>query len=531
MLRKFPVHKVQTGTVMLGGTLPVTVQTMTNTSTLSVDETLAQCIRIAEAGAHLVRISVKNKAELSALEEIRQRLYKQGITIPVIADIHFSSRLAVEAAGIADKVRINPGNYYKPDVRLSDAGYLKEIRKNLTPLIKKCTQNNVAIRIGTNHGSLSDRIKNRFGTGAEAMAEASMEFVRLIAEAGCKNLVLSVKASNVPENIKATQLLASMQQHEGYSFPIHLGVTEAGLGFSGRIKSAAGIASLLADGIGDTIRVSLTEAPEHEIPVALQLSQLFCPEKKHFTELDRFHQLSARHKAQCKDFVILGTRRHSWLPGLEPDVFMENEDPERDGDLKGAYFSVVQKTRYIVIETEGKNSLYDFRQKFNVIASEFFDLPVIWKRKAVGDSDFQYRFAAELGNLLSSGILAGLWIDGDKPALDTAMKIVYEVLQFFGKRNTHADFISCPSCNRTCFDIMQLAEEVRSRTFHLKGLSIAVMGCIVNGPGEMGAADYGLVGHGKGLLALYHKGVIIETKISENEACNKLLELIEKTQK
>jgi (E)-4-hydroxy-3-methylbut-2-enyl-diphosphate synthase len=529
MFRLYPVRQVNIGDLPLGASHPVAVQTMTNTPTLLVDETVAQCIRCIDAGSQLVRISAKNITELKAIGAIRQRLRAQGIDTPVIADIHFSALLAIEAAHFVEKVRINPGNFYKAGSLDSDEVYFAEIRKNLKPLIEICAKNNVAIRVGTNQGSLSERIVSRFGTGAEAMAQASMEFVRLIAETGFQKLILSVKASSAVENIRATRLLASMQHNEGYSFPLHLGVTEAGLGFSGRIKSAVGIGALLADGIGDTIRVSLTEAPEHEIPVAIQLSGLFQPQQQHFDELSRFQRDAERFQSTQSTFKVIGTIHHTWLPGLAPDVFAEDTSAmpafteTRDKDIS---IEMCSESDHIVIVTEGKNSLYDFRRMYSSLPLHKRSCRIIWKRLINDDNDFLYRFAAEFGNLLASGLLSGIWIEGNRNRLNDTIKVVFEVLQVCNIRNTHAGFVSCPSCSRTSFDIMHLAEEVRSRTYHLTGLTIAVMGCIVNGPGEMGAADFGLLGQGKGLLALYHKGKILQKNIPENQACDVLLKAI-----
>jgi (E)-4-hydroxy-3-methylbut-2-enyl-diphosphate synthase len=507
----FSSHEVRVGELIIGGNQPLVLQSMTNTDTNAVDETVKQCMKIVEAGADLVRISAKNTTELQALRNIHSVIQKMGLCVPLIADIHFSASLAVEAAGIVEKVRINPGNFSKSDEAVSDLTYMKEIRHNLKPLIESCVKNNTAIRIGTNHGSLSARIRKKFGSGPRAMAEASMEFVRILADMGFQNAVLSVKASNALENIIATRLLAEMQLQEGYSYPLHIGVTEAGLGFSGRIKSAVGIGALLADGIGDTIRVSLTESPEHEIPVARQLAELFHPKKKEYETLSAFTRLFSTEKENI-DFQIIGSRRAHWLPGLHPDVFSDELDTQ----------SVV------IIETGSRGCLYEFRQQYVERLQEMKGKKVIWKLNAGSDEWFDLSFAASLGNLISYGVPDACWIDGEDKSAVESMRVLYEVLQVCNIRNSHAEFISCPSCNRTSFDILNLAEEVRSRTFHHKELTIAVMGCIVNGPGEMGNADYGLVGHGKGLLALYKQGVMIEKDIPEAEACNRLLREIEK---
>jgi len=508
----FKTHEVSVGNVIIGGKQPLVLQSMTNTATNSVDETVSQSIKIVEAGAHLVRISAKNNAELQSISRIQFLLRQKGFTVPLIADIHFSASLAVEAAAVVEKVRINPGNFSKCDENISDEDYLKDIRHNISPLIEACVKHNTAMRIGTNHGSLSARILKKFGSGPLAMAEASMEFIRILAEMDFRNAILSVKASNALENIEATMLLAEMQHREGYTFPLHLGVTEAGLGFSGRIKSAVGIGALLADGIGDTVRVSLTEAPEKEIPVAKQLSELFHPKAREFETLNAFKKLLPLQK-KSTDFLIVGSDQVQWSPGLQPDVFSQKLD------LDSVY----------VIETKGKYFLYEFRQQYVEKFEEIKNRKVIWKLNATLDDLFELNFAASLGNLIFHGALNGCWIVGDEKPATKAMNVLYEVLQVCNVRNTHAEFISCPSCNRTSFDILKLAEEVRSRTFHYVGLTVAVMGCIVNGPGEMGDADFGLVGEREGLLSLYHKGKVIEQHIPEATACNRLIQEIEKT--
>jgi len=512
MLRKFITHEVHVGTVAMGGSNNAVVQTMTNTPTLDIEKTKEQSIVCIEAGSQLIRISAKNSSELKAIYELKKILREHGYKTPVIADIHFSSDLAVKAAEVVEKVRINPGNFIKDGSDASEEVYFAEIQKRLLPLIDVCRKNNTAIRIGTNHGSLSERIKKRFGTGPQAMAEASMEFVRIIAKTGYKNVILSVKASNAMENIYATRMLAQMQYNEGFTYPIHLGVTEAGLGFSGRIKSAVGIGALLADGIGDTLRVSLTEQPEREIPVAIALSRLFAPEINHMTQLNAFEYILQVANPNIGSFCIIGHSNVKWKHGLEPDVFTED----------------VQLHNYHIIETQGPHSLYDFRKQYVGLQLQQ-QKPVIWKRQIDEDPLFELRFAAELGNLLSYGCISGCMIEGTPDQSLKVMETIYEVLQVCNVRTSHVEFISCPSCNRTSFDIMDLAEEVRSKTWHMSHLKIAVMGCIVNGPGEMGNSDFGLVGMGKGLLALYKQGEMIEKDIPESEACSRLLREIDET--
>jgi len=538
MQRQYPVHEVRAGTVTFGGNRPVVLQSMTNTSTPDIKATAAQCLRIANAGAHIVRVSAKNKTELSVLTKIREMI--EPANVPLIADIHFSASLAVDAAKVVEKVRINPGNFYQAHGIINERDYFTGITRNMLPLIETCRKHHTVIRIGVNHGSLSERIREKYGTGANAMAEACMEFVRITAQTGFSDVVLSVKASHVLENINASRLLARMQKAEGYSYPLHLGVTEAGLGFSGRVKSAAGIGALLADGIGDTIRVSLTEEPEREIPVAQNIASLFQPTSQHFRTREEFISVLEKNKEaawpglikqfQNQKFILVGHQYYVYPPGYEPDILIESLPGNKCIFLKGNQMPSLMDTdnnTVFFIQTEGSEALYEFREMYLRLCSHVASPFVIWMPQIVSGEIPLFRFAAETANLLASGVIQGCCPIAGEDVLPKAMATLFEVLQACRIRNTHAEFISCPSCNRTGFDIMQLAEEVRSKTHHLAGLTIAVMGCIVNGPGEMGTADYGLVGQGRGLLSLYYKGNVVRKNIPENQACNLLLDEIE----
>jgi (E)-4-hydroxy-3-methylbut-2-enyl-diphosphate synthase len=373
--RRFRTRVVNIGDVPLGGEYPVRVQSMTNTDTLDTESTVEQTIRMIRAGCEYVRFAVPGMREAENLRNIKSELKKRGYSVPLIADVHFNPKIAEVAATIVEKVRINPGNYSTPMHKgaMNDAAYLEELEKiseRIAPLLGICRDHDTALRIGTNHGSLSARIMDRYGDTPRGMVESALEFVRICEHHGFRNLVLSMKASNTRVMIAANRLLVQRMKEEGMDYPIHLGVTEAGAGEDGRTKSAVGIGSLLADGIGDTIRVSLTEDPEFEIPVA------------------------------------------------------------------------------------------------------------------------------------------------------------YNILQASGARITKTEFIACPSCGRTQFNIQQTLEKIQSRTSHLKGLKIAVMGCIVNGPGEMADADYGYVGAGKGKVMLYRKHELVKKNIEEDVAVEELIALI-----
>lgn len=537
--RTYQTHTVKIGNICIGGDNDVKLQSMTNTQTLDVDASVSQCIDIIEAGADLVRLSAKNAKDLEALLKIKTKLTEHGYDKAVIADIHFSASLAVKAAAVVDKVRINPGNFYERNSD-NDEDYLINIKKNLQPLIEECKKHQTAIRIGTNHGSLSKRIIEKYGTSVEAMVEATMEFVRLFKDLDFKDLILSVKASNAIENIKATRLLAQKLKEESFSFPLHLGVTEAGLGITGRIKSAVGIGALLADGIGDTIRVSLTESPEKEIPVALAISKLFSLKDEHKIIVEKFKLLADSNNfkpannflalTENKNFVIIADKNNKYFPGLLPDCFTD----EIENNYKTLVIREVSdldkcknEDEVLIIETQGADSIYNFKNILLSVSEKYKNPKIIWKRKFVDtEKDIQLRFAAELGSLISDGMLNVVQLDGKNNLVADAVKTALEVLQITGIRISHADFISCPSCNRTSFNIMEIAEEIRSKTHHLKGLTIAVMGCIVNGPGEMGSADYGIVGQAKDLLSIYYKGKVVEKNVAAISVSKRLIELI-----
>lgn len=533
--RFYKTHRVNIGNTYIGGNGKIRLQSMTNTQTSDIENSVKQCIAIIDAGADLVRLSAKNKNELDALVEIKNKLKETGYNKAVIADIHFSSSLAVKAAKVADKVRINPGNFYSKN---NDDDYLQKLKENLLPLIDECKKNKTAVRIGTNHGSLSSRIINKYGTGTEAMVEATMEFVRIFASYKFKNLVLSVKASNAVENILATKLLVKKLQEESYSYPLHIGVTEAGLGEMGRIKSAVGIGALLADGIGDTIRVSLTESPEREIPIARSFSMLFDIKKSDLNIISNYNKLISLKKNKISNnifdkanqFVLIASEKHKYSYGLYPDYYSNSLygkanliEVETIKDCE----KIVDENSLIVITTRSKNSIYKFKEIITEILEKVEQPKIIWKRiLSKKEKDYNYRFAAEMGSLISDNIINAIWIEGSEACVKDGIKIANEVLQITGLKISHADFVSCPSCSRTSFNIIDLAEEIRIKTFHLKGLTIAVMGCIVNGPGEMGNADYGIVGQSKNLLSIYHKGKQVERNVDIASVSQKLIELI-----
>lgn len=439
---------VKAGKVTIGGETPVVVQTMCNTHTSDVEASVAQCRRLANAGAELIRLTVPSLAQVESLREIRSQLRAEGIDTPLVADVHFSSEIAIAAASVVEKVRINPGNFHKDH---------EKAREQFAKLVEVCKANGTAIRIGLNHGSLGERITGLYGNTPLAMKEAVMEWLQMCIENNFYNVVVSLKASNTFVMVEAYRLLANEMQNIGVVFPLHLGVTEAGNGDGGRIKSAVGISALLSEGIGNTIRVSLTEDPENEIPVAQYLS-------------DRY-----------------GRRLHSSMVSLALEA-----------DKAIATYHAPSKERLLL----------DF------------------------SCDFGKRL---LDKELDEVEIRGYYLDDDGSEIELdgteyAEYLVDELMQAARRRFYRPEYIACPGCGRTMYNLEGTFEEVKRRTKHLKGMVIAVMGCIVNGPGEMADADWGYVGEGNGKVSIYKGKEPILRHVAEAEAIDRLLELIEKAE-
>ena len=422
---------VKVGDLLIGGGNPIVVQTMCNTHTSDVEASVSQCVRLHQAGAQLIRLTVPSMAQVESLKEIKSRLRDMGISTPLVADVHFSSEIAIAAAEVVEKVRINPGNFHKDH---------DKAKEQFARLVDVCRNNGTAIRIGLNHGSLGERITNLYGNTPLAMKEAVMEWLQMCIDNDFYNVVVSLKASNTIVMVEAYRLLAAAMQEKGVVFPLHLGVTEAGNGDSGRIKSAVGISALLSEGIGDTIRVSLTEAPENEIPVA-------------------------RYLAERYDHRI-----HSSMVSLR----LEGKTAEAE---------------YICEDRE--KLLLDI--------------------------------SCDFGKRLLDKEIDHLKINGT----DEGEYIVDEVMQAARRRFYRPEYIACPGCGRTMYNLEATFEEVKRRTSHLKGMVIAVMGCIVNGPGEMADADWGYVGEGGGKVSIYKGKTPVLRHVPETEAIDRLLELIE----
>lgn len=557
-------REVMVGQVGVGGANPVRVQSMITTDTMDTAASVAESRALAEAGCEIVRITAPTVKDARNLEAIRRELHALGCDVPLVADIHFKPEAALEAAKWVEKVRVNPGNYAdskKFAVReYTDeqyAGELQRIREKFLPLVKLCQERGISMRIGTNHGSLSDRIMNRYGDTPLGMVESALEFARIAREAGYHDLVFSMKASNPKVMIAAYRLLVARLAAEGsdWNYPIHLGVTEAGDGEDGRIKSAIGIGALLADGIGDTIRVSLTEDSVHEIPVARELVKLFAENCEGWTgvedvSFDPFtHARRATEKISYGDTVLGGnevprvvvTRRHydavvhklDGLGDFQPELVYEDlpvvEIDPRDTAAVAALHARPEACLVTVKDGVDLPVIAAFRLLALQIGQRH---PILLKDSLDPRPDPQAPFvrtllaaSARLGSLLCDGI-------GDAVLLRTedapgqTLRLAYNILQAAGVRIFKTDYVACPSCGRTLFNLQETTARIKAATEHLKSVKIAIMGCIVNGPGEMADADFGYVGGAPGKVNLYVGKKPVKFNIPEAEAVDRLVDLI-----
>ncbi|MDR1793127.1 MAG: (E)-4-hydroxy-3-methylbut-2-enyl-diphosphate synthase [Bacteroidales bacterium] len=487
---------VKVGDVTIGGRNPICIQSMTNTDTLDTKSTVNQIIRLIDVGCQMVRLATPTVKEALNLKNIRHQLQQCGYKIPLIADVHFSPKVAQTAALYADKVRINPGNYAdKKQFRqydYTDKEYEQEIERiaeRMQPLLTICRQNGTALRIGVNHGSLSDRIVSRYGNTAKAMAQSAIEYIQICQKMGFEKLVLSLKSSDVRTMIESVYYLMELSDNEQL-YPLHLGVTETGNGIYGRIKSAAGIGALLKAGFGDTIRVSLTEKPENEIPFAAILAQMALP-----------FEISNRNNSNSLK-----------INKLYP------KEPIPQKNHKSFIISNLQ-----TIAEEDKNLSY-FAETDN-------GLPPIVVYKGTyfeeNEAEFIAKVVSDVSFLLTQKKINAFYINNKNFSDEYCYQLSINILQSLGIRYSSAEFVCCPSCGRTQYDIETCFEAVKKATSHLKNLKIAVMGCIVNGPGEMADADYGIVGCGAGKVAIYQQKKQIITNIPQQKAVEKLLEVIE----
>ncbi len=617
--KRLKTGTVKVGAINMGSNYKVRVQSMANTSTHNIDASVNQAIEIIDAGGELVRFTVINQTDAEALKEIKTQLVKKGYSTPIVADVHFNPNLADVAAKYIDKVRINPGNYLDKratftNVDFTDAEYKKELSKlknRLEKLLNICEKYNTAIRIGTNHGSLSDRIMSRYGDSPEGMVEATMEFLRICKSYNFKNVVVSLKSSNTLVMIYAYRLLSLNMQKEDMTFALHLGVTEAGSGEDGRIKSAVGIGTLMHDGLGDTIRVSLTEHPAKEIPVAQALVAHFKKFENHafiehkkpafnpyafykrtttppinkamvvadiskdnditqetITELGFvFNEKNGCYKRTdlSPDAIFVGENimpfkfddntqqiidNKYWekhpntypLFGLNEYLTTKNKSTKQNwvqlynNQVTGNILSFIKNdpTIILVCFSYHQNYTQDIRSLINTLLHNNIKNPIIIQQpyNEIDHGLFQLKSATDTGMFFIDGLANGLWLKNifkknNKQVVETA----FAILQAARARITKTDYISCPGCGRTLFDLEKSVAEIKSATSHLKGLKIAIMGCIVNGPGEMADADYGYVGAGPGKISLYKGKKLIKTNINAKNAVKELLLLIEASQK
>ena len=612
-LKRFISIPVYIGSIPLGGNFPIRIQSMTNTDTLDTKSSVAQCIRIIEAGADYVRLTAQGIREAQNLDVIKKELRKAGFETPLIADIHFNPDAAETAARLVEKVRINPGNYADKRAsftksELSEKEYneeLERIHERLLPLIKICRENKTAIRVGINHGSLSDRIMTRFGNTSQGMVSSALEFIRIFRQESFSDLVLSMKSSDTAVMIEATRLLVVKMQNENVAYPLHLGVTEAGEGEDGRVRSAAGIGTLLSEGIGDTIRVSLSEDPEKEIPVAKKIVDFYPrisasentgksvsfktpAEKPHIfsringplvvanltsvdvtdkdfysyagfqtdessgetTKIDGSADLIIASKIPEKipSNVILAIPYKEWFgsnreancyPLFSPETYSGSQVRSESFNLllTGSHFDMVSIKKIASLNSliifrftpatekyaadHFLNTIHNHNLNFNIILNPVFSEENL--------EDLQIKAASLLGRYINDRNISGISITNKKdPGLREINKLCYSILQSTGTRITRTIYLSCPTCGRTKFNLQEAVKKVKSATGHLKGLKIAVMGCIVNGPGEMAGSDYGYVGAAAGKVHIYRGTVPVLKNIPEKNAADELLKIIEK---
>ena len=474
-------HEVRIGKTIIGGNNPIAVQSMTNTPTADIERSVAQTLSIADAGAPIVRLTAQGRKEGEALRPIIERVHAAGYDTALVADIHFTPEIAMIAAEAVDKVRINPGNF-----RTSNG--------ELERLIDICRRRGVALRIGVNHGSLAKRIFDEYGDTPEGMVASAMEFLRMCRAAKFDNVAVSMKSSNTRVMVHAYRLLVEAMAREGMTYPLHLGVTEAGDGIEGRIKSAVGIGALLADGIGDTLRVSLTEDPENEVPVGRIIVE-------HFAK-------------RSGEFEVAS------LEGYSPTVFKPrtNAKPIVHSEITADYD---------IVDATSANPTHEWRA---AILNRTDNRPVVLRRR-YEESDptiVAIYAAADMGQLLIDGLADGVWIDAPALSEEAVNDIELILLQASRLRFSRTEYIACPSCGRTLYDIQSTLAAIKARTSHLKDLKIGVMGCIVNGPGEMADADYGYVGSSPEHITLYRGREVVELNIHQREALDHLIEIIKR---
>lgn len=539
--RRRPTSEVRIGRVTVGADNPIAVQSMNNTSTTDIEGSVAQAERIARAGADIDRLTAQGVREAEALGEIRTRLRGRGVEMPLVADIHFNPKAAFAAAERVDKVRINPGNFVDPGrvfkhIDYTDAEYAAELQKidrAFVPFLKLCREHGTAIRIGVNHGSLSDRIMSRYGDTPAGMVESAMEFLRVARRENFTDIVISIKSSNTVVMTQTVRLLVRAMEAEDMHFPLHLGVTEAGDGEDGRIRSAVGIGSLLADGIGDTIRVSLSEEPEAEVPVARELVEYLtaragAPSVPGEAAPDFDPVLRQRRPTDPAGKV--GGTQVPVVAGYDDfgaETAVINLDMADDAELVARAAALGADTALCLV-TSHANPVARISAAIHALWRAGDRHPVIARLAYDGlDRDkVVIRASADFGSLLLNGLIDGVDIQADTLTRDELDSLALGILQAARCRVTKTEFVSCPGCGRTMFDLQETVRRVKAAVAGYPGLKIAVMGCVVNGPGEMADADYGYVGAGVGRVSLYRNKELIEKNIESDRAVDRLLEIL-----
>ena len=538
--KRRPTTEVKVGGTPLGGSNPVRIQSMANTSTMDTAGSVAQTARMVAAGAEYVRFTAQGEREARNLAEIKGALLREGIDVPLVADIHFNPRAAFEAARHVEKVRINPGNFVDPARTFrklddSDEAFaigLKKIEEKLVPFLELCRSHGTAIRIGVNHGSLSDRIMSRYGDTPAGMVESAMEFLRIAVKRDFLDIVISIKASNVGVMVETVRRLVKAMDAEGMDFPLHLGVTEAGDGEDGRVKSAVGIGTLLADGIGDTIRVSLSEDPENEVPVAAALVEYIC-RREGSPEIDGvpadgYDRIAPQRRESVEIDGVGGNRPPVVIAKVERELdYYLLIDASRPVD-DYVELLAANPDKVVVITSSHINVTGSIEAMAHAMTRKGFRNPVIpmIDYGNAGYEDVALMAAADFGALLLNGLRDGMWLKAASLDDDAVMRLSLGILQATRLRISRTEYIACPGCGRTLFDLQSTLKSVREATSHLKGLKIGVMGCIVNGPGEMADADYGYVGAAAGHISLYKGKECVEKNIPQAEAIPHLIALI-----
>ncbi len=534
-----PTSTTRVGNVEIGSLHPVRLQSMNNTSTTDIDNSVAQAIRIAKAGADIDRLTAQGVREAKCMGEIRNRLRQAGYTIPLVADIHFNPKAAFAAAEEVEKVRINPGNFVDPGrvfakLEYTDEEYARELQKiedTFGPFLELCRQHNTAIRIGVNHGSLSDRIMSRYGDTPAGMVESAMEFLRVAVRHDFSDIVISIKASNTVVMVNTVRMLVRAMDAENIHFPLHLGVTEAGDGEDGRVRSAVGIGTLLAEGIGDTIRVSLSEEPECEVPVARELVDYITARASapsiSGTLADSYDSVTPSRRAtraigniggDCVP-VIAGFDKLA-APLLQLSASMPHDVITSQ--------ALTNPNKAILLSSNHANPVGELSAAIHALTIAGAANPVIahLDYSGIPADKVVIRASADFGALLLNGLIDGIDLVADTMADEDRNRLALGILQAARRRVSRTEFVSCPGCGRTLFDLQSTVKTVKSATSHLKGLKIAVMGCIVNGPGEMADADYGYVGAGIGNVSIYRGKTPVEKNIPSDLALEKLIALL-----